>query len=103
MKYLMEDTVIEELERAVCRMESMGTILNSLCGPDRDAPDLTSLADLGSLMSRQAMDALNLLAEKEKAKPVRVDADDRPANHHNKKVPEYELTRIWFVPEIPND
>lgn len=98
MHYLIEDTVMEELERATCRLESMGTILSSLCGPDKSVPEMSSLSDLGSLISRQAMDILNLLAEKEHLRPapLRVVNDDHTCQ-------EESGPRIWFVPEVPSD
>jgi len=99
MNYSLEDTVMEELERAVCRLESMGTILASLCAPDQALPDLSSLADLGSLISRQSMDVLSLLAEKEPLKPASIVT----VVHEDDHEADAPMPRIWFIPEIPSD
>ena len=96
MNYLIDEGTVKELERSISRLESMGTILEDLCAPDRDIPDLTSLADLGSLISQQAMMGLDLLAEKEEIQTI----PDKP-----KFQPTTDLvtTKVWFVPETPND
>lgn len=96
MKHLLASGVMEELEKTVCRLESMGSILSNLCAPDREAPDLTSLADLGSLICRDAMEALGLLSENEIV--------DESANGEEKsRARVVELPRVWFVPGIAND
>ena len=64
-----ENALVEEMEKALSRLESMGTILASLCGPDREMPDLTSLADLGHLIAREAMDTLNLVTDEKQHRP----------------------------------
>jgi len=98
MNYVIEERVMEELERAVCRLESMGTILASLCEADRNTPDVSALADLGALISKQAMDTLNLLAEKEQLK-----VSIKLANLTKAPEKEANMPRIWFIPEIPSD
>jgi len=97
MTYLFESRTLEELERAVCRLESMGTILRSLCAPDQALPDLSSLADLGTLISRQAMEALDLLGEKAAGTQLR----HRPMPRASSE--EAPVPRAWYVPEIPSD
>lgn len=100
MHYLIEAKVMEELERGACRLESLGTILSHLCDPDAHrTPDLGSLADLGSLISRQAMDLLELLAEKLRLQPKAVPDFPEQTRHD----PSAHLATLCFVPEIPSD
>ncbi len=97
MKFVFDESTVEELERTASRLESMGTILQDLCAPDRDVPDLDALADLGSLISQQALMGLDLLAEKKQ--PLAEEQSSFAANANS----EFPTARIWFVPEIPND
>ncbi len=100
MHYTIEAKVMEELERGACRLESLGTILSHLCDPDaRRTPDLGTLSDLGTLISRQAMDLLELLAQKLRLQPKAV-PDLAPETDHEPLTP---LAALCFVPEIPTD
>ncbi len=100
MHYLIEAKVMEELERGACRLESLGTILSHLCDPDAHrTPDLGSLADLGSLISRQAMDLLELLGEKRRLQPKGVpDFATEP-----RREPSTHLAALYCGAEIPCD
>lgn len=99
MHYLIEDTVIQELERGASRLESMGTILTQLCDPDGKRPDLSSLADLGSVIARQSMELINLLAEKLRLEPM----PDLQRTPNERRPSTAVFTNICFVPEIPSD
>ena len=47
------------LDTTICKLESLGTILTQLATMENQYPDLSSLADLGRLISEQAMIALD--------------------------------------------
>ena len=44
-----------------------GILLTELTHPDREEPDLTSLADLGRVISKEAMAALDLVHDLQQA------------------------------------
>ena len=61
----MQAEQIAELERCLCKLESLGCILESLCDPERELPDVTALADLGRIIAAEAMEGLDLLGFRE--------------------------------------
>ena len=64
-RYTLEREKMTHLEALLCRLESMGAILTALCDPDHKPPEISSLADLGRVISRDAMEGLDLMAEAE--------------------------------------
>ena len=50
-------------DEALCLLHSLGVILIALCDPDRERIDYEVLADLGRVISKEAMAALDLLHE----------------------------------------
>lgn len=101
MKYMFDPSQLEELEQTLCTLESLGTILKSLCDPDREAPDLTSLADLGDVIAKNAMQGLNIVCEKERVSAHKEEGafPRKVAVNQGGPIPEFSKKRIWFVPE----
>ena len=52
---------ITELDKTICKLESLGSILIRLVENESQEPDFSELADLGRIISEQAMTALDLL------------------------------------------
>ena len=57
---MVENEAYVQLDKTICKLESLGTILTQLTTMESQDPDLSSLADLGRLISEQAMIALDL-------------------------------------------
>ena len=90
MDYLFHAPVVEELERIVSSLESLGSILTSLSHPDHELPHPSCIADLGRLISKEAMEALSLLAERVVSNPPQAcQVGEGP--------------HAWFVPEAYHD
>jgi hypothetical protein len=59
----MKKEHVEELDKAICKLESMGTILTQLATNEGQELELSSLADLGRIIQSLAMEALDLTTE----------------------------------------
>ena len=53
------DERIEEIDLALCRLHSMGTVVAQLSIMECQEPDLTAMADVGRIITEVAMDTLN--------------------------------------------
>ena len=66
MKKIYEEKIITELDETICKLESMGTILELVCTTECGVyPDLSRLADLGRVIQSLAMEALEVVGEME--------------------------------------
>jgi len=56
---------LTHLDEAICKLESMGTILTLLATTEAEEPEMTSLADLGRIIQSLAMEALEIVSDME--------------------------------------
>ena len=60
---IFAETVTHEMDTTFCKLESLGSMLTQLSTMENQAPDMTALADLGRLISEQAMKGLDLISK----------------------------------------
>ena len=58
-----KESILSEIELRVCELESLGESIRILCIQESEVPDLTCLADLGKLVSRQAMATIDFILD----------------------------------------
>ena len=70
MNYLFEEKAILHLDQSLCVMESLGQAIRIITTQEHEVPDHSCLADLGTLVSQQAMATLELLHNEKTVAPV---------------------------------
>ena len=62
---VFDEQTVDSLDRSICTLHSMGKILAHLATMEEQEPDLSTLADLGRVVVREAKAALDLLGDGE--------------------------------------
>ena len=57
------DDQIAEIDEALCRLHSLGTVVMQLSIMECQEPDLTAMADVGRIITEVAMETLNMVQD----------------------------------------